>query len=131
MSTTPKFIFRFRLFRQEHGYVRDTANVLIEVNDLSVDTSDAAMLRVCNAVAKWIENSTEGKEAWDESGEDFNIADLVDHTEEPNLCVELLKQGITKLDISIEDEVQDGPEDFTFDSILPMRAPDGFNNPLD
>ena len=131
MGHTPTSVFRFKLFRQERFQVCDTAEVVAETTDLSIMNSDQVMERISNAVAKWIENTEEGKSAWDNSGEDFNIADLIDYCEEPSLSLELLKEGITRLDIHLEDEVQGSPENFNFDSILPMRAPKGFNNPND
>ena len=65
-------------------------------------TKDEAMHRLTRAVGQWIGNTQEGREAWAESSEDFNIGDLAGHLNGngkavPSLQRYLEQEGISRL----------------------------------
>lgn len=60
------------------------------------------MHRLTRAVGQWIGNTQEGREAWAESSEDFNIGDLAGHLNGngkavPSLQRYLEQEGISRL----------------------------------
>lgn len=57
--------------------------------------------RVTQAVTDWIAVSSEGKEAWDDSSENFNIGDLANHTGNAGLAFILAQYGIMDLEIDV------------------------------
>jgi len=88
------------------------------------------MKAICEAVAKWIETTEDGKEMWDNTGEDMNIADISGlQGEDQHFDAALLEFGIHTLSIEIDNLFEDVPRKFHFDSILPNHATN-FKNPL-
>jgi hypothetical protein len=50
----------------------------------------------CRGVTKWVEKTSTGKKAWEDSSEDLNIGDLIaSHEGDPELAKYLKLQGIT------------------------------------
>ena len=69
----------------------------------------ASLERLKRAVSSWIQETEEGKEAWEQSGNDLNIGDLV-------CCYQsgmLLPYGIEALNVSVGEDVVT-----TYDTIL-------------
>ena len=65
-------------------------------------TKDEAIQRLTRAVEQWIGNTQEGREAWAESSEDFNIGDLAGYLNGsgkavPSLQRYLEQEGISRL----------------------------------
>lgn len=76
---------------------------------------------VSQAVLNWREKTEEGKMAWEESCEDFNIGDLVDYVEfaiEPNLKEELEAVGVHDLHIETHGFEARMPTMWSYDDIL-------------
>lgn len=95
------------------------AVVSLDSVDLSL-SNDEAMQKICDCVAAWIDNTQEGQEAWDDSGEDFNIGDLSGYINDHKLKAQLSLSGLFNLQV-MANEVE--PLDtFTYDTVLPRRA---------
>jgi len=124
----------FKLVREDkRDRNRDAALITVTVDEHRKGvpkTPKEAMDRICKAVAKWIEKSKDGAEAYHENAEEFNIADLADWVEDPNLALNLMEQDILKLEITIENLFDTVLNDFTFDTNLPHRV-DSFVAPED
>lgn len=43
------------------------------------ETKEDALQRLARAVGRWIQNTNDGRRAWTESSEDFNVGDLADY----------------------------------------------------
>ena len=85
-------------------------------------TSDLVMTAIVKAVTKWVEDTDYGKDAWCNSSEDFNIADLSVHisdTTSPDflsLLPFLIEEDILNLEIELY-----GVDDmsiYTYDTVL-------------
>lgn len=76
---------------------------------------------ISEAVLNWRNNSEEGKAAWEESCEDFNIGDLVDYVQyaiEPNLQKELEAVGVEDLHIDTHSFAAHLPTKWSYDEVL-------------
>lgn len=72
------------------------------------------------AVTEWVMTTEDGKKAWENSSNDFNIGDLsANLSDDPTdpLNVLLAKQGITGLEITTYNDT-DGDLDWTYDTVL-------------
>jgi hypothetical protein len=76
------------------------------------------------AVREWVRKNKAGKEAFEESSRDFNVADLANHLDSYSLRDELLKVGIERLNINLFD---DSGDFWDFDEVLvnEMELTDG------
>ena len=84
------------------------------------------MLKICDCVASWINDTKEGLEAWDQSGEDLNIGDLSMYDGDQMLINRFVTAGLFNVKVAANEvEVLD---DFTYDTILPRRS-ELFNEP--
>lgn len=124
--------FHIKLNRYEGMDVTDQALVTIVTHKATIkapkiETDEDAMNALCRAVARWIEGSEAGKEVWEDTCGDMNIADLQDWEHDGEFRNYLFDQGIDSIDISI-DNVFSMVQNFTFDTILPKRAND-FKDP--
>lgn len=124
--------FNIKLNRYEGMGVTDQALVTIVTHDVKlkapkIQTNEDAMNALCRAVARWIEGSEAGKEVWEDTCGDLNIADLQDFEGDSEFSNYLFDQGIHRLHIAI-DNVHSNVDDFTFDTILPKRVKD-FKDP--
>lgn len=132
--------FHFKLNRYEGtGGVSDQALVTITTlptngslpvhkKAKAIRNNADAMNALCQAVANWVAKTEDGKELWDETCSDLNIADLQDLNEVDSFVDALTNEGIDDLEINI-DNVFETLDDFTFDTVLPIRAKD-FVDPL-
>lgn len=73
-----------------------------------------------NALTRWAEETPEGKNAWRQSCQDFNIGDLSCCQDDPTLKPYLTAAGISDLSV---DTVPKVAQDWSFDSIL-MNMPE-------
>lgn len=112
----------FRLNRYEDdGSVSDVAIVTASTDDGETDPN-TIMGRISKAVARWIENTEEGKKLWEETNHDLNIADISEH--DSNLTLELLRNGINGLAIQVNPATEPEATNFSFDTVLPLRVDD-------
>jgi hypothetical protein len=51
---------------------------VLEIRTIAESKADT-LQRLSRAVGRWIQNTSEGRRAWANSGEDFNVGDLVDY----------------------------------------------------
>lgn len=112
----------FRLNRYEDdGSVSDVAIVTASTDDGETDPN-TIMGRISKAVARWIENTEEGKKLWEETNHDLNIADISEH--DSNLTLELLRNGINGLVVQVNPATEPEATNFSFDTVLPLRVDD-------
>lgn len=112
----------FRLNRYEDdGSVSDVALVTASTDDGETDPN-TIMGRISKAVARWVENTEEGKKLWEETNHDLNIADISEH--DSNLTLELLRNGINGLAIQVNPATEPEATNFSFDTVLPLRVDD-------
>ena len=112
----------FRLNRYEDdGSVSDVAIVTASTDDGETDPN-TIMGRISKAVARWIENTEEGKKLWEETNHDLNIADISEY--DSNLTLELLRNGINGLAIQVNPATEPEATNFSFDTVLPLRVDD-------
>jgi hypothetical protein len=55
--------------------------------------------RVKTAVDDWLKNTPAGRAAYEESSQDFNVGDLLQHVAEPSLVARLAEQGVDEFDL--------------------------------
>ena len=112
----------FRLNRYEDdGSVSDVAIVTASTDHGEMDPN-TIMGRISKAVARWIENTEEGKKLWEETNHDLNIADISEY--DSNLTLELLRNGINGLAIQVNPATEPEATNFSFDTVLPLRVDD-------
>lgn len=51
----------------------ESTQAIVSLETADDITANDAMHKICECVADWIDNTKDGQDAWDESGEDFNI----------------------------------------------------------
>lgn len=123
--------FNFKLNRYEDdGAVTDQALVSIETlsekgsasgrKGAKIKSDNDAMQALCRATARWIEETEAGKETWDDTSNDLNIADLMGLENDSEFQTFLYNEGILKLSIAI-DNTYNALDGFVFDTILPLR----------
>jgi citrate lyase beta subunit len=116
-------IVTFRLNRYEdEGGTSDVAIVTASTDD-GVLVPDTIMERVAKAVARWIENTDEGKKLWEETNGDLNIADIAG-VESSDFTLELLRAGINGFAVQINPAIEPEATRFSFDTVLPLRVKD-------
>ena len=77
------------------------------------ETEEMLLEQLNRALTLWMETTEEGREAWEDASEDFNIGDLAQHIESPILQGILMEAGIFNLDIVI-----DGGAYLSYDKVL-------------
>ena len=68
----------------------------------AANTKDEAMRRLTRAIEQWIGNTQEGRKAWAESSEDFNVGDLAGYLNRSGKAVASLhhyldQEGIARI----------------------------------
>ena len=87
-------------------------------------TKGEAMLRLTRAIDQWIRNTDEGREAWAESSEDFNVGDLAGYLDGCGKAVQSLQhylkgEGIARIkDLFVLTD----SEQESYDRILALAA---------
>jgi len=69
---------------------------------------------VSRAITAWVRNTAEGKNAYADSSEDYNIGDLSQDQEDPTLQPFLRAEGIERLTVEIQAE-DEADEYWTYD----------------
>lgn len=65
-----------------------------------VETKEDALHRLSRAVGQWIQNTREGRRAWKESSEDFNVGDLAQYLSRSGKATHTLQRFIENEGIS-------------------------------
>lgn len=81
-------------------------------------SADQAKAKLIEAVTRWIIKTAEGKEAWLQSKQDFNIGDLVDYVGDPILMIEISAAGLEEFCICTMDG---GSMGWSYDTVLVDR----------
>jgi hypothetical protein len=56
--------------------------------------------RIKTAVDDWLKNTDQGRAAYQESAQDFNVGDLLQYVGEPSLVERLAEQGVNAFELS-------------------------------
>ena len=96
------------------------AAVHVEISDAAADKGLSSVMpflaALKAALTQWVQTTDGGKEAWEESNEDFNIGDLSNQSLEPINEI-LAKQGVRITDIEVHS--MDGTsEGWSYDTVL-------------
>ena len=82
-------------------------------DDLAKPSDVLAALR--RALSKWASTTEEGRAAWEESSEDYNIGDFLGDCENPQVLALLQEEGILHVEVAYELSSQ---EEVSYDRIL-------------
>ena len=125
-QTTAKQIPKMKKIRV--CFIRmDGARVdVLRVVEITTDarTKGEAMQRLTRAIDQWIRNTDEGREAWAESSEDFNVGDLAGYLDGCGKAVQSLQhylkgEGIARIkDLFVLTD----SEQESYDRILALAA---------
>jgi len=66
-----------------------------------VHLASQLLKRFVEAVTAWVRNTQEGKEAYDQSDQDYNVGDLANDIDQPSLAPYLEAHGLLDLEIDI------------------------------
>lgn len=81
-----------------------------------VDASELSFkTKLRNTLSDWVQTTTAGQQAWEESCEDFNFGDLAGVIDDPELVSRLAKAGIHKLRVEIIGHARNS---WNFDEVL-------------
>jgi len=72
---------------------------VIEMTTIA-ETKEDALQRLSRAVGQWIQNTREGRRAWTESSEDFNVGDLAEYLSRSGKATPVLQRLLEKEGIS-------------------------------
>ena len=72
---------------------------MIEIATVA-ETKEDALQRLSRAVGQWIQNTDEGRRAWTESSEDFNVGDLAEYLGRTGKATPALQRFLEKEGIS-------------------------------
>lgn len=112
-----KFPYRTVVIRGDNSAI-----AIVEAKVLCPLLFDFSFLRaVSRAVTQWVKETEEGKVAYCDSSEDFNVGDLSLYLDDPDLINFLRKEGIYNLKIHTED-VREGNQYWTYDTLLFNRG---------
>lgn len=68
---------------------------VLEISTIAENKADV-LHRLSRAVGRWIQNTAEGRGAWANSGEDFNVGDLADYLSRSGSATGSLQQFLEK-----------------------------------
>ena len=82
-----------------------------------VHTARQLLQRFAEAVTAWVRNTKEGREAYEQCSQDYNVGDLANDIGQHSLCPYLKAQGLldVKIDVYSDDDFQDN---WTYDTRL-------------
>lgn len=103
------------LIRQEGVEITTVSIIKFVVTD---KTNESKVInKLTNVITQWVNNTEEGKKAWDDSSEDFNVGDLSSYEDiiKKTMSKELMKTGIYDFEIVMQG---DSKEVINFDTIL-------------
>lgn len=102
-------------FTRKHGFSEIETLWLVKIDLINMESGlDDALQALTASVTNWIKETEEGREAWEESCEDFNVGDLFLQSREL-LRPFLEKYGIAGVDLVYQ--LSEG-EEVSFDRIL-------------
>ena len=71
----------------------------------------------CDAVTAWVQNTPEGRKAYEESDSDYNVGDLANDIDDRALAPYLAAQGLRDVEIEVVSD-EDFQNNWTFDTHL-------------
>jgi len=89
----------------------DETTVAILTCNKTKGIPDASALRAAlgKAVSDWVDRTTDGREAYAENGNDFNLGDLTEWDDDPTLLEFLKLHGITGFGIQVFCDTEPAP----------------------
>src|SRR3990167_3681955 len=76
-------------------HTSDEVTIALVKAEIRPDVSNETLLTLIqHAVTSWVQTTNEGRRAWEESDEDFNIGDLVSYYKNPELRSLMLGTGL-------------------------------------
>jgi hypothetical protein len=89
----------------------DETTVAILTCNKTKGIPDASALRAAlgKAVSDWVDRTTDGREAYAENGNDFNLGDLTEWDDDPTLLKFLKLHGITGFAIQVFCDTEPAP----------------------
>ncbi len=96
---------------------------VVEISTVA-NTKSEAMQRLTRAIEHWVRNTDEGRKAWLESSEDFNIGDLAGYLDSRGKAVPTLQQYLEREGIArVKDLfVLTNSEQESYDRVLALAA---------
>lgn len=76
---------------------------------------DAIMAALRRALTKWAETTAEGREAWEQSSEDYNVGDFLGDCETPEVLRLLADEGILGIEVIYQ---LSSSEEVSYDALL-------------
>lgn len=105
----------------ELGFVRNDGNgctiSLLHVTTRTTCSGHDALNLLRSAITDWVKFNPVGKQAWEGSRRDFNIADLGEYEDDETLQVYLREQGI--MQVSVEFIHNESTDMQDYDLVLP------------
>ena len=89
----------------------DENTVAILTCNRTSDIADAAALREAlkKAVSDWVDRTSDGRDAYAENGNDFNVGDLAQWDDDPTLLKFMALHGITGFTIQVFCDTEPAP----------------------
>jgi hypothetical protein len=85
----------------------------------SVKTPTDIRHKIRHAVTEWMKTSPEGRQAWKDASEDFNVGDLSNHLADRDLQRCLSQRGVENLTIDVHSSSNRPDPYWTYDLVLP------------
>jgi hypothetical protein len=114
--------FRFAVQREGDLFPQVVAIVTAVVNDNAITNQEELLSELRAGVTAWIRSTKEGKKAWRDSVQDFNIGDLMNYDFEPILahCPNIESLEVDEVDVSdhwlYDTVLADDPEEDAYES---------------
>lgn len=115
-SGQPQFPYATTLtFARHEGFDRDTTTlaILTLTHEADIDQNEV-FHRLTTAITDWVRKTDSGKQAWQNSSQDFNIGDLIHHDGDPALARFLHWHGLHLSRLTVVDSECAEP----FDTVL-------------
>ncbi len=101
--------------RIERHSLITSAMITATVDDPTDIEEESFKTKLRNALSDWVQTTTAGQEAWNQSSEDFNFGDLSMVTNDTELVFRLAAVGIHELRVVV---VGHQPHSWNFDEVL-------------
>lgn len=107
----------------QHSFVvaregESTTMAIVSFKALARMDAKQSLDKLAEAITRWIIRTKEGKDAWVQSGQDFNIGDLADYIGNPALMIEISAAGLEEFCICTLDG---GAVGWNYDTVLVDR----------
>lgn len=83
------------------GNEENTVAVLTCKRTKAIPNASALRDALVKAVSDWVDRTTDGREAYEENGKDFNVGDLAQWDDDPTLLKFMKLHGITGFTLQI------------------------------